>query len=82
MCRSEIRSEEDVYLFFQNIEEFGSVPEGFILEEWYQEKYGGHCGNTRLTLNGRLQCLRNGEVVAEYQGKNIRELLQKQELCV
>lgn len=82
VCRREVRNEEDVYLSFQCLEDFGSAPEGGTLEEWYREKYRGYCGNTTLTLNSRLQCLRNGEVVAEYQGKNIKELLQKQELCV
>lgn len=82
VCRMEIRSQEGVYLFFQKLEDFGSAPEGLSLEEWYQEKYRGNCGITRLTLNAKLQCLRNGEVVADYQGKNKKELLQKQELFV
>lgn len=78
----EIRSQEDVYLFFQKLEDFGVAPEGLTLEEWHQEKYRGNCGNTRLTLNAGLQCLRNGELVAEYGGRDRKELLQKQELYV
>ncbi len=80
--RMEIRSQEDVYLFFQKLEDFGVAPEGLTLEEWHQEKYRGNCGNTRLTLNAGLQCLRNGELVAEYGGRDRKELLQKQELYV
>ncbi len=80
--RMEIRSEEEVYLFFQKLENFGTAPEGLTLEEWHQEKYRGNCGNTRLTLNAALQCLRNGQLVAEYQGKDKKELLRKQELFV
>lgn len=80
--RMEIRSQEEVYLFFQRLEDFGSAPEGLTLEEWHQEKYRGNCGNTRLTLNARLQCLRNGEVVADYGGKDGKEKLRKQELYV
>lgn len=80
--RMEIRSQEEVYLFFQKLEDFDSAPEGLTLEGWYQEKYRGNCGNTRLTLDAGLQCLRNGEVVAEYGGKDRKERLQKQELYV
>lgn len=80
--RMEIRNQEEVYLFFQKLEDFGSVPEGLTLEQWYREKYRGNCGNTRLTLNAGLQCLRNGELVADYGGKDKKGLLRKQELYV
>lgn len=80
--RMEISSEEDVYLFFRNLENFGGSPAGLSLEDWYQEKYRGNCGNTRLTLTGSFQCLRNGEPIAQYQGKNKKQLLQEQELFV
>lgn len=80
--RMEIHSEEEVYLFFQRLENFGSVPDGFSLEEWYVEKYHGNLGAARLTLNSSFQCLRNDELVADYAGKNKRELLKKQELYV
>lgn len=82
VCRMEIYSQEDIYLFFQQMKDFGSAPEGMTVEEWYRLKYRGSFGNTRLTLNGQFQCLCNGEVMAEYQGKNIKELLQAQELFV
>lgn len=82
VCRREIRSQEDVYLFFQELEDFGSMPEGMVLEEWYQQKYRGNHGITRLVLDEQFRCLRNGELVADYQGKNRKELLQKQELYV
>lgn len=82
VCRREIRSQEDVYLFFQELEDLGSTPEGMALEEWYQQKYRGNHGTTRLVLNEQFRCLRNGELVADYQGKKRKELLQKQELYV